>query len=236
MKEKIKVIGIISSMNKHGNTATLVREILRGTQQNGAEIEEIFLPEKNIEFCHGCQRCMGESRCYIQDDFEEVRARIMAADGIVISSPTYAAAPSAILKNLIDRLGLFEYATSAVFGGKYVISVSTAASFGANNVAGYLAGLAGGSLMSKGYVTGKLAVHIKNKTVKEMPEVMGKALLLGKKITNDIKEGKTYPLQNFSTRLILDKIVKPNFLKIISKNKDGKLRGVYNYLFAHNMI
>jgi hypothetical protein len=65
---------------------------------------------------------------------------------------------------------------------------------------------------------------------------MKKALLLGKKITNDIKEGKTYPLQNFSARLILDKIVKPNFLKIIMKNKDGKLRGVYNYLFAHNMI
>lgn len=236
MKEKIKVVGIISSMNKNGNTATLVREILRGAQENGVEIEEIFLPEKNIEFCRGCQKCMSESRCCLQDDYEDVRAKIMEADGIVISSPTYAAAPGAILKNLIDRLGVFEYSTSAVFGGKYVISVSTAASFGAKNVTDYLAGVAGSSLMRKGYITGKLAVHLKSKTVKEMPDVMEKALLLGKKITDDIQKGKSYPLQNFPTRLILDKIVKPNFLKIIMKNRDGKLRGVYNYLFAHNMI
>ena len=42
MKKEIKVIGVISSARVNGNTVTLVREPLKGAEDEGATVTEIF--------------------------------------------------------------------------------------------------------------------------------------------------------------------------------------------------
>ncbi len=50
---------------------------------------------------------------------------LAGADGIVLSTPVFAAAPCARMKNFIDRLGLFEYMTGTIYGGKYFAAIAT---------------------------------------------------------------------------------------------------------------
>jgi len=236
MEKTIKVVGVISSMNRNGNTATLVREALKGAEKCGAVVEEIYLPEKKIEFCQGCLRCMSTGKCHINDDFENIKEKIRAADGLILSSPTYCAAPSATIKNLFDRLGVFEYATSSVLGGKYVAAIATAGSFGAKQVVGYLSGIVRDSLMVKGYVCGNLAIHLKSSTVHTLSGVLKRAELLGSKLTQDIKRKNRYPFQNFIMRVIIDNVIKPNFMKVICHNAKGSFKGVYENLLNRTLI
>jgi len=123
----MKVIGIISSPPAKGNGATLVREALRGVEEAGGSINEVFLPNYRIEFCRGCGACSRSGRCTIQDDFEEVKELLLEADGIILSSPACGIGACARMKNLFDRLGQYAFLTST-FGGKYVVGLATAGS------------------------------------------------------------------------------------------------------------
>ena len=120
----MKVIGIISSQHAKGNGATLVREALRGAEEAGASIKEVFLPNYRIEYCRDCGGCISSGRCAIQDDFQEVRELLLEADGIILSSPACGIGVCARMKNLFDRLGQYAFLTST-FGGKYVVGLAT---------------------------------------------------------------------------------------------------------------
>ena len=100
---RIQVVGVMSSARANGNTATLVREALKGAEKGGASTVEIVLPNYRINFCQGCLKCMAAGGCPASDDFETLRKLLSEADGIILSSPTYGAAPSAMIKNLFDR-------------------------------------------------------------------------------------------------------------------------------------
>ena len=121
----MKVIGIISSPHAKGNGATSVREALRGAEEAGASIKEVFLPNYRIEYCRDCGACISSGRCAIQDDFQEVRELLLEADAIVLSSPAYGTEACARMKNLFDRLGQCAFLAST-FGGKYVVGLATA--------------------------------------------------------------------------------------------------------------
>lgn len=41
----MKIIAIISSPNRNGNSAVLTREALRGSADSGADVNEIYLPD-----------------------------------------------------------------------------------------------------------------------------------------------------------------------------------------------
>jgi multimeric flavodoxin WrbA len=134
----MKVVGVISSPHANGNGATLVREALAGAAEAGASVKEVFLPDYRIEFCRDCQACMRTGRCVVQDDFPRLRDMLNEADGLILCSPTYAKAPCARMKNLMDRLGMFAWMAST-FGGTYVAAIATAGSFGAASTAKQLA-------------------------------------------------------------------------------------------------
>ncbi len=104
MKKQALVIGIISSAHEGSNSAVLVREALKGAEKMGMKIEEIYLPEFDLDFCTGCLTCMKTGKCRMADGFNELRDKLYEADGIIWGSPTYGGAPNAIMKNFIDRL------------------------------------------------------------------------------------------------------------------------------------
>jgi multimeric flavodoxin WrbA len=236
-KSRIKVIGVMSSARLNGNTATLVREALKGAEEEGALVSEIALADCHLSFCRGCLTCMVEGRCPVDDDFEAVKALLQGADGIVLGSPTYGGAPNAIMKNLMDRLGLLERFTSATFGGKYVVGMSTARSAGAaKKVAKDLAGLLTNGVFERGYVTGFLGVSSGVNGVENDPEALRKAQALGRKLARDIRSGRRYPLQNPIGRLVNSFIMKPNFSRAILDNRRGPVKGVYENLRQRGIL
>ena len=236
-KSRIQVVGVMSSARLNGNTATLVREALRGAEEEGAWTTEIALPKYQINFCQGCLRCMVEGRCPAPDDFEPLRELLSDANGIILSSPTYGRAPCATMKNLIDRLGLFEYFTSSAFGGKYVVGISTANSAGAaKKVAKSLAYLPTSGVFQRGYVSGFLGVSSRGKEVAEDSDALRRARELGRKLVQDIRSGRNYPLQNPIGSLINHLILKPNFSTAILDHRGGMMKGVHKNLEQRGLL
>ena len=232
----MKVVGVISSANHEGNSATLAREALRGAASLGAATTEIFLPQYRVEFCTGCLRCLAEGRCYQPDEFESLRSALIEADGIIISSPTFGAAPNARLKNLFDRLGLFERFTSSL-GGKYVVAVSTASNPGAaRKVAKSIARLAADGVFKRGYIVGTIGAKARPREMGVEPRTLRRAGELGKKLAREIEHGRRHPLQNLSGTLLNGLLMKPMFHKAILEHKDGMMKGVYCSLKARGLI
>jgi multimeric flavodoxin WrbA len=230
----MKVIGIVSSPHAQGNGATLVREALRGAQEAGAAVQEVFLPDYRIEYCRDCRACMSSGRCAVQDDFQDLKRLLCEADGIILSTPNYGSAVCARMKNLMDRLGQFAFLTSA-FGGKYIVSIATASSFGAAKAAGQLAASFRDSVFRRAFVSGTLGVHLRGREVSTLPQEMRKAFGLGRKVVSDMRGGRRFPLQNLVGRMPIALFLRPLIKQAIIKNKQA-MGGVYQELVRTGQV
>jgi multimeric flavodoxin WrbA len=233
----MRIIGVTSSPKKNGNTATLLREVLRGAEQKGAETEEIYLPDYDIKFCKGCDLCMSKGICPLDDDFAILKEKFNNADGIILGSPNYAFSPNAMMKRFIERFGMLEYMTSSVFGGKYIVTLATTGGQGAKKVAKYLAAIPKDGVFQRAYITNILtASNTVNVPVSENEKVLEEAYQTGQKMASDIRSNRTYPFQNIIRRIINKLILKPKFTKIVQSKKDKDLKAVYENLVNRNLI
>ncbi len=58
-----------SPMGASGNTNVMVTAFLEGAEAAGAEVENIFLADKEINHCKACRRCVfSGGKCVINDD------------------------------------------------------------------------------------------------------------------------------------------------------------------------
>ncbi len=95
-----------SSRGGRGNTHVIVEAFLRGANEAGAEVENIFLVEKNIKNCLGCFDCWTKTpgKCIIKDDMKELLSKFMNSDIVVFATPLYVDNVSGMMKNFMDRL------------------------------------------------------------------------------------------------------------------------------------
>ena len=104
----MRVLGIQTSPNADGLTATIAASALEGAQSAGAETELVHLKELKIESCRQCEdgwgRCRREGMCVIEDDLEGLRDKMRTGDALVLSTPVYFGDVSEVTKNLLDRL------------------------------------------------------------------------------------------------------------------------------------
>ncbi len=239
MSKKMKVIGIISSPNQNGNTATLVRQVLNSAGKNGAETTEIFLKDYKLEFCSGCLQCTAKGKCPLPDRLEDIRKLVYEADGIVLGSPTYAMDYNAIMKNFFERLGPYTLYTSSL-GGKYFVGISTSNGDDSKKTAKKLVEMAKMGIFKRAFITGTLGVRtiINGNLVRisENQDALRRAAELGKKLTDDIRKKNTYPFQNLMMRLIVRLSLKPLFHSYILKNKEGKEKATYENLSVRGLI
>lgn len=84
-----KVIGIVGSPHKNGNTETLMKEALRAISEEGVETELIPLHDKKVGPCQGHGSDVCENGCVQKDDMMEIYRRVKEADGLIIGSPVY---------------------------------------------------------------------------------------------------------------------------------------------------
>ena len=102
------VVGFVGSPRKNGNTARLVKEVLRGAQESGAETRLYLLNEMNIKGCQGCRACKPlDGTCIQKDDMRPLLDEIKKADAVVIGTPVYMCQMTGQTKLFVDRLYAF---------------------------------------------------------------------------------------------------------------------------------
>ena len=119
-----KVVAFMGSPRKNGNTVTLVKEVIRGAEDAGAETTAFNLYDLNIKPCQGCLACRKTGHCVMQDDFQNLFKHIIEADVVVFGSPIYLWQITAQMKLLWDRLcGLFDENHKPRYAAKNLIMV-----------------------------------------------------------------------------------------------------------------
>jgi multimeric flavodoxin WrbA len=110
-KSKQRVLGIVGSPRRGGNTETLVDEVLAGAAGAGALTEKVVLAELNIAPCDACDGCLEMGRCVHEDDMEALAAKMYDSQVWVLGTPVYWWGPSAQFKAFLDRWYGLERAT-----------------------------------------------------------------------------------------------------------------------------
>lgn len=121
----MKILGLVGSHRKLGNTEVLVREIMRGAAaETNVEETVVRLTDCALLPCKGCMACVlkGEG-CRIDDDVPKIFAALEEHDALVLGAPTYLLAPSAPVKLVMDRL-LALFPKSERFKGKRAATVA----------------------------------------------------------------------------------------------------------------
>jgi multimeric flavodoxin WrbA len=103
----MKVLGIVCSPRKGGNTEILVKEALSTAHEAGAETEIVLVFDKNIAPCDGCHSCFETSVCKIEDDMQPLYRQMEASDAIIFGTPVYFHNVTAQAKAIMDRTFLF---------------------------------------------------------------------------------------------------------------------------------
>jgi len=100
----MKIIGLVGSPRKNGNTDVLLQKALEGAKAQGSETELFYLNDLAIRGCQACYGCKTTGKCVVKDDLTEVFAAIDAADGVILGSPVYFGRFTAQTALFMDRL------------------------------------------------------------------------------------------------------------------------------------
>lgn len=104
----MKVIGINGSARKDGNTAIIINTVFEELNKEGIATELIQLGGHPIKSCVACYTCFNkkDKQCIMKDDIiAQAIEKMLAADGVILGSPTYFADVTAEMKAFIDRAG-----------------------------------------------------------------------------------------------------------------------------------
>jgi len=116
-----KVLILKGSPRRKGNSATLADQLALGAQEQGAEVESIFLEGKKIHTCTACDQCGKNGKdCVFDDDMRDIYPSLRQADVIVIASPIYWFTISAQAKLCIDRWYAMETSQGSQLRGKQI--------------------------------------------------------------------------------------------------------------------
>jgi multimeric flavodoxin WrbA len=104
----MKIIGINGSPRRDGNTGLLIKTVFAELEKKGIETEFIQLGGKQVHGCTACGKCreIKDGRCHIKNDLlNEITAKMIEADGMILGSPVYFADITPEMKALIDVSG-----------------------------------------------------------------------------------------------------------------------------------
>lgn len=128
----MKILGIVCSPRKEGNTEILVREALKGASEVGGETELITVADKNIAPCDGCDACQENGICKLKDDMQAIYQQLESVDGVIFGTPVYFINVSAQAKAVMDRT--YALLRSRGLRGKVAAALVAARRVGAGQV------------------------------------------------------------------------------------------------------
>jgi len=133
----MKVVAFNGSPRKDGNTAILIETLFTELRPQGIQTELVQLGDKPLHGCIACEKCMQnrDRRCVVQTDAaNEYIEKMLAADAIVLGSPSYFQGLTAEMKALIDRTGYVARANRRMFKDKLGAAIATQRRTGAVHV------------------------------------------------------------------------------------------------------
>lgn len=100
-----KIVILVGSVRKNGNTELLARAFADGAKKNH-DVDIVSVADYKVYPCIGCNSCFERegNRCFQKDDMPEIYQKLKEADTLVIASPVYFYGISAQLKAIVDRL------------------------------------------------------------------------------------------------------------------------------------
>ncbi len=120
----MNVVAINGSPRKNGNTAAALRLMADELEQQGISTEIIHIGHLPIHGCIACGHCWESegNQCVFTDDIvNEVSAKMRAADGLILGSPTYYSGIAGTMKSFLDRVF---FSSSEYFRFKVATSVA----------------------------------------------------------------------------------------------------------------
>ena len=101
--KKMKIVVLTGSPRRNGNTNHLAGQFIKGAEEAGHEVYRFDCAQRKVSSCIACNRCGMNGQCIFNDDFEELRPHLVAADMVVFATPMYYFGFSSQLKAVIDR-------------------------------------------------------------------------------------------------------------------------------------
>jgi multimeric flavodoxin WrbA len=110
----MKILGILGSPRRQGNSEILLMAFLQGAREGGAAVTEVFLRDRKISPCQEIYHCFKDGTCPIKDDMQGLYDQLLEADVVVLATPIFFYGVSAQSKAMMDR-------TQALWARRYVI-------------------------------------------------------------------------------------------------------------------
>ncbi len=189
----MKIIAIIGSPHGiHGNTGSLLEEVLDGVEAAGAETEVISLKTLNVQPCVACDACHKTGVCNIKDDYEKIKDKLLACDGFILASPNYIFSVSAQMKALFDRCnGLIH---CMALEGKYAALVETSGGGGDEEVLAYMGRFV--NTVGAKYVGGVGSPMAGTRVFPDEENLFESARNLGRELYTSIAKKRKFPEQD----------------------------------------
>jgi multimeric flavodoxin WrbA len=100
----MKVLGICCSPRKKGNTASIIKQTLKGAVAEGAKTELVYLYEMHFKGCRACLRCKTEGICVYKDDLKSLCNKVAKSDAIIFGSPIYYGDVTGVARCSMERI------------------------------------------------------------------------------------------------------------------------------------
>ena len=100
----MKILLLLGSPRKGGNTDCLAEAVASGAEENGAQVESIRLNGLNLKPCQGCGACDKNGICIIDDDMRSLYPKCDEVDRVILASPVYFYGLCAQAKIFGDRM------------------------------------------------------------------------------------------------------------------------------------
>lgn len=175
-----KVLAIVGSPRYRGNTSILVDKYLDGAEEEGAEVEKIFLRKLDIAGCIACEGCKKAGHCVIGDDLKSLLDKMNAADVWVFGTPVYFWGPTALMKAFIDRwYGSREYVNFNEHKASLIVPLEDSTEKTARHTVGMLTDTL--DYVKTEIISTLIAIKVNHRgDVNKFPEYLDKAYQMGK--------------------------------------------------------
>ena len=115
------VLGISGSARKQGNSATLLRRVLKGLSGD-FRTELVFLADIEIRACAGCHYCETKGTCCIEDGMAALYPKLLETDAILLASPAYMGGIASRMQAFMERTWLLRKGQLAGKVGSYIVT------------------------------------------------------------------------------------------------------------------
>ena len=110
----VKILAINGSYRDDGAADQIIQTMVETLQAENAQVEIIQLRDHPIEFCLNCRECTQQAgsqpgHCIQNDGMADIVAKIEAADGFILASPTNFGSVTATFKRFMERLIVYAY-------------------------------------------------------------------------------------------------------------------------------